>query len=45
MAKENFVRDKVNVNIGNIGNVKHGKTTLSVAITTFLDKNSLLTVN
>ena len=33
MAKENFVRNKPHVNIGTIGHVDHGKTTLTAAIT------------
>ncbi len=33
MAKEAFVRDKPHVNVGTIGHVDHGKTTLSAAIT------------
>ncbi len=33
MAKEKFVRDKVHVNVGTIGHVDHGKTTLTAAIT------------
>ena len=33
MAKETFVRDKPHVNIGTIGHVDHGKTTLTAAIT------------
>ena len=33
MSKEKFARDKVHVNIGTIGHVDHGKTTLSAAIT------------
>ncbi|MDP8237955.1 MAG: GTP-binding protein, partial [Candidatus Hatepunaea meridiana] len=33
MAKEKFVRDKPHVNIGTIGHVDHGKTTLTSAIT------------
>jgi len=32
MAKEKFVRDKMHVNIGTIGHVDHGKTTLTAAI-------------
>ena len=35
MAKETFVRTKPHVNIGTIGHVDHGKTTLSAAITTY----------
>ncbi|MBO6257954.1 MAG: elongation factor Tu, partial [Succinivibrio sp.] len=38
MAKEKFVRDKVHVNVGTIGHVDHGKTTLTAAITTVLAK-------
>ena len=38
MAKENFVRTKPHVNIGTIGHVDHGKTTLTAAITTVLAK-------
>ena len=33
MAKEHFKRDKEHVNIGTIGHVDHGKTTLTAAIT------------
>ncbi len=36
MAKEQFNRDKPHVNIGTIGHVDHGKTTLTAAITTVL---------
>jgi len=35
MAKENFIRNKTHVNIGTIGHVDHGKTTLTAAITKF----------
>jgi len=38
MAKEKFVRDKPHVNIGTIGHVDHGKTTLTAAITEVLSK-------
>ncbi|HPO52598.1 MAG TPA: GTP-binding protein, partial [bacterium] len=38
MAKEKFVRSKPHVNIGTIGHVDHGKTTLSSAITLVLSK-------
>jgi elongation factor Tu len=38
MAKESFKRDKPHVNIGTIGHVDHGKTTLTAAITTVLAK-------
>ncbi|HPS08049.1 MAG TPA: GTP-binding protein, partial [Kiritimatiellia bacterium] len=33
MAKETFVREKPHVNVGTIGHVDHGKTTLTAAIT------------
>lgn len=36
MAKETFKRDKPHVNIGTIGHVDHGKTTLTAAITKVL---------
>jgi len=36
MAKANFVRDKPHLNIGTIGHVDHGKTTLTAAITSVL---------
>jgi elongation factor Tu len=38
MAKEKFVRNKPHMNIGTIGHVDHGKTTLSAAITMLLSK-------
>ena len=38
MAKEKFERTKPHVNIGTIGHVDHGKTTLTTAITTVLGK-------
>ncbi|MBO5567319.1 MAG: elongation factor Tu [Succinivibrio sp.] len=38
MAKEKFVRDKVHVNVGTIGHVDHGKTTLTAALTSVLAK-------
>ena len=38
MAKETFDRSKPHVNIGTIGHVDHGKTTLTAAITTVLAK-------
>ena len=41
MAKETFKRDKPHVNIGTIGHVDHGKTTLTAAITTVLAKAGL----
>jgi elongation factor Tu len=41
MAKETFQRTKPHVNIGTIGHVDHGKTTLTAAITTVLAKKGL----
>jgi len=41
MAKEHFNRDKDHVNIGTIGHVDHGKTTLTAAITAVLAKKGL----
>ncbi|HNI43211.1 MAG TPA: elongation factor Tu [Chitinophagales bacterium] len=41
MAKEQFKRTKPHVNIGTIGHVDHGKTTLTSAITTVLAKHGL----
>ena len=41
MAKEKFDRSKPHVNIGTIGHVDHGKTTLTAAITTVLAKAGL----
>jgi elongation factor Tu len=41
MAKEHFKRDKEHVNIGTIGHVDHGKTTLTAAITMVLAKKGL----
>jgi len=41
MAKEAFNRSKPHVNIGTIGHVDHGKTTLTAAITSFLAKKGL----
>ena len=38
MAKEKFVRDKPHLNVGTIGHVDHGKTTLTAAITEVLSK-------
>ena len=38
MAKEKFVRTKPHMNVGTIGHVDHGKTTLSAAITTYCAK-------
>ena len=41
MAKEKFDRSKAHVNVGTIGHVDHGKTTLTAAITTVLAKRGL----
>ena len=41
MAKEAFNRSKPHVNVGTIGHVDHGKTTLTAAITTILAKKGL----
>ena len=41
MAKENFDRSKPHVNIGTIGHVDHGKTTLTAAITMVLANKGL----
>ena len=38
MAKQKYERTKPHVNIGTIGHVDHGKTTLTAAITTILSK-------
>ena len=40
MSKEKFDRSKPHVNIGTIGHVDHGKTTLTAAITKVLGKNN-----
>jgi elongation factor Tu len=41
MAKDTFERNKPHVNVGTIGHVDHGKTTLTAAITLALSKNGL----
>ena len=41
MAKETFDRSKPHVNIGTIGHVDHGKTTLTAAITTVLANDGM----
>jgi elongation factor Tu len=41
MAKETFKRDKPHVNVGTIGHVDHGKTTLTAAITSILASKGL----
>ena len=40
MAKQKFDRSKPHVNIGTIGHVDHGKTTLTAAISAILAKNN-----
>src|SRR5205809_2132423 len=44
MAKESFKRDKPHVNVGTIGHVDHGKTTLTAAITKVLNKKGMAEV-
>src|SRR5436853_2836951 len=44
MAKEKFERTKPHVNIGTIGHVDHGKTTLTAAITTVLSEKGFAEV-
>src|SRR6059036_994698 len=44
MAKEAFKRDKPHVNVGTIGHVDHGKTTLTAAITMVLAKKGMAEV-
>jgi elongation factor Tu len=41
MAKEKFVRNKPHMNIGTVGHVDHGKTTLTAAIATVLSKRGI----
>jgi elongation factor Tu len=41
MAKEKFLRNKPHVNVGTIGHVDHGKTTLTAAITTLFSKTAV----
>ena len=41
MAKEKFVRTKPHVNVGTIGHVDHGKTTLTAAMTMILNRKGL----
>jgi translation elongation factor EF-Tu-like GTPase len=38
MAKEKYVRSKPHVNVGTIGHVDHGKTTLTAAMTMYLSR-------
>ena len=44
MAKEKFVRTKPHINVGTIGHVDHGKTTLTSAITKYLATKNLAVV-
>src|SRR5438067_486388 len=44
MAKEAFKRDKPHLNVGTIGHVDHGKTTLTAAITSVLAKKGMAEV-
>ncbi len=44
MAKETFDRSKPHVNVGTIGHVDHGKTTLTAAITMVLSKKGLASI-
>ncbi|MDP6594104.1 MAG: GTP-binding protein, partial [Candidatus Marinimicrobia bacterium] len=41
MAKEKFERTKPHINVGTIGHVDHGKTTLTAAMTLLLSKRGL----
>src|SRR6266498_282798 len=43
MSKETFKRDKPHVNVGTIGHIDHGKTTLTAAITSILAKRGMAT--
>jgi len=43
MSKETFKRDKPHVNVGTIGHIDHGKTTLTAAITSILSKRGMAT--
>jgi elongation factor Tu len=44
MAKEKFTRDKPHINVGTIGHIDHGKTTLTAAITMVLSKRGLSSI-
>ncbi len=44
MAKAKFVRNKPHVNVGTIGHVDHGKTTLTAAITLFFSELSTVLI-
>ena len=41
MAKERFERNKPHVNVGTIGHVDHGKTTLTAALTASVQKSGV----
>ncbi len=41
MAKEKFVRNKIHVNVGTVGHISHGKSTLTAAITKVLAEKGL----
>ncbi|MDL1966919.1 MAG: GTP-binding protein, partial [Candidatus Desulfofervidus auxilii] len=41
MGKQKFERKKPHINIGTIGHIDHGKTTLTAAITQILEKQRL----
>ncbi|RLB34440.1 MAG: elongation factor Tu, partial [Deltaproteobacteria bacterium] len=41
MSKQKFERTKPHVNVGTIGHIDHGKTTLTAAITKHLEKRGL----
>jgi elongation factor Tu len=41
MAKQKFDRSKAHVNVGTIGHIDHGKTTLTAALCTYLSKKNL----
>ena len=45
MAREKFDRSKEHVNIGTIGHVDHGKTTLTAAITKYLDNLLIMLIS
>ena len=42
MAKEKYVRTKPHLNVGTIGHIDHGKTTLTAAITLYLSNKAEL---
>src|SRR5437867_408888 len=44
MAKEKFTRNKPHINVGTVGHIDHGKTTLTAAITMVLSKKGLSSV-